>query len=124
MCIDKSYFCSLIFLVFPLQYFVPSLILYLILCMYKNRGVELKLARGEELFWTARAKRARKFLPLGMIIASLWAYFSNFFYLYVVRMAKSSGEGELPLHERLSQGNVRLPPTPVVRLCLYLYVVL
>ena len=32
-------------------------------------------------------------------------------------MAKYSGGGELPPPEKLSQGNVPLPPSPVLRLC-------
>ena len=72
-----------------------------------NRGVELKLARGE-LFEPARARRARKFFhALGTIFAPLWAYFLNF-----------SGErGTSPPPERLSQGNFPLPSpssTPIL----------
>ena len=71
--------------------------------MYIYRGIELKLARGERISRACAREARAKFTPppsehlapqLGIIFAHLWAYF-NFFFLFSVRMAKSSG-GELP----------------------------
>ena len=80
-----------------------------------HKGVELKLVRGGKNFlgWVRENFPSERFFPLlGMIFASLRAYFFNFS-LYIVRMAKSSGGGASP-PEKL-QGNFSSPP-PVLRL--------
>ena len=62
--------------------------------MLYYQGRRTKIGQvGEELFWPARAKRARKFfLLLGMILPSSGHTFS-IFSRYIVRMAKSLGGG-------------------------------
>ena len=66
--------------------------------MYNIKGVELKMVRGGKNYFGLRARNPpppeRYFPLLGMIFAPLWAYFFIFF-LFIVRMAKSSG-GNFP----------------------------
>ena len=86
-----------------------------------NRGVELKLARGE-LFEPARARRARKFFPPGHDFCPLWASFSTFSTQLIQDiickfiLTKSSG-GNFPPPLRGSGGGTSPFPPPVVRLC-------
>ena len=71
-------------------------------------GGRIILACAREIFPPER------FFPLlGMILAPLWAYFFNFS-LYIVRMAKSSGGGEFPPPEKLSEGNFPFSPPPML----------
>ena len=69
----------------------------------KIKGIQLKLARGEEIYCPAQAKRARKFFPPGHVFCPLWASFSTFStqliqdIIYKFILTKSSGGGNFPL---------------------------
>ena len=86
--------------------------------MYIYKGVELKFSQGGRNFWTARAKRTRKFPPPGHNFCPLWASFSTFStqliqdIIYKFILIKSSGGGELP----------PFPPPSCTRMCVHLFV--
>ena len=65
---------------------------------FNLQGRRTKFGKGGKNYFGQRARSAREnFTPLGMNFFLPLGIIFQFFSLYIVRMAKSSGEGELRL---------------------------